>query len=508
MRRSRIAAAFCALVLSLPVLTAAAAPAPLLGRYSRYDAGEYVIVSSRSAAQARRIMEDLAKFQATLERMLGKRATRSSTPTTILITGTPDWDQWFKPLEGVTGYFRPGSFSNHMALDGDSSIDETLHVVFHEFTHYYLATRFAGDYPPWFNEGLAELMGYAHFERGMATLRIPTFRLNQARDGQWIPFERLIRVDHSDPEYQSHQLMPSFYAQSWLTVHYAMVANPEFRAQVFDYLAQLNMLVPQEEAARKAFGDLSTIDRKLYEYARTRVNSGAWTLGEIPAVQIATGEPMEPVESMALIADLMLDAAQSPRRVAPLIQGLEMEDPNKARPAVFMARVAQREGDSPSFDAAVARAQSALEPRDWRQRRELGYLLLTNALIANQMPGRSKDVVLGDVKRAMNLFAEAVAANGEDVETLWGYGASAVYLGIDLDRAEQSLLEAYGRAPTNADIAAALANLKSQQRDPDGMVPYLKDVIRFATDLQTRRWATNALIATEKFIEERDAKRR
>jgi len=36
-----------------------------VGMYQRYDAGDYVIVSSRGSAQARRIMEDLVKFRAT-----------------------------------------------------------------------------------------------------------------------------------------------------------------------------------------------------------------------------------------------------------------------------------------------------------------------------------------------------------------------------------------------------------------------------------------------------------
>src|SRR5262245_30520475 len=108
------------LALALSGAVSAAAPAPLLGSYARYDTGEYEIISSRSPAQARRIMEDLAKFRVTLEHMLNKRAASSPAPTTIVVTSTADWERWFRPLEGVTGYFRPGSFSNYMALNGDT----------------------------------------------------------------------------------------------------------------------------------------------------------------------------------------------------------------------------------------------------------------------------------------------------------------------------------------------------------------------------------------------------
>ena len=83
-----------------------------------------------------------------------------------------------------------------MAMNGDARPEYALHVMFHEYTHYYLASQFAGEYPPWFNEGLAELMGYAKFSKdNRAVLQIPMYRVYEARDGNWIPFERLIRVD-------------------------------------------------------------------------------------------------------------------------------------------------------------------------------------------------------------------------------------------------------------------------------------------------------------------------
>ena len=506
MRIRGIATVFGVLGLCLLGQASAASPAPLLGKYVRYDAGEYVIVSSRGEPQARRIVEDLAKFRATLEHMLNKRATRNTATTTIVVNSTADWDRWFRPLEGVTGYFRPGSFSNYMALNGDTSVDETLQVVFHEFTHYFLATRFAGEYPPWFNEGLAELMAYARFDKGVALLGNPAGRLNDLRKGEWIPFERLIRVDHDSPEYQTHRLLPSFYAQAWLTVHYGMVEDAEFRGQMLRYLADLNTLMPQEDAARKAFGDLAAVDRKLREYAKSaRMNRGAITIGEIAPVNVPRGQPLSDVDAMATVADLLLDSDAPRDRVMPLIQELDRSDSSKARPAILQARLAQRGRDNDAFDSAVAQAEASLGQGEWLQRRELGYLLLTNGLVAGQMGSNRGDAAIAnDVSRAKKLFADAVAYNKEDVQSLWGYGAAAVFLGKDLDQAEASLLAAYERAPTNADIAVSLANLKGRQHDPDGMIPYLEDAARFANDLQVRRWATETLIETEKFIAERD----
>jgi hypothetical protein len=36
------------------------------------------------------------------------------------------------------------------------------------------------------------------------------------------------------------------------------------------------------------------------------------------------------------------------------------------------------------------------------------------------------------------------------------------------------------------------------------MIPFLEDAVRFATDLHTRRWATDTLVQTRHFLKERE----
>src|SRR4051812_7476651 len=116
------------------VAIAAAAGEPRIGRFTRYDAGEFVIVTSRSGAQARHIIEDLGKFRVALERALGRRATQNSFPTVIVIASAADWRNWLQPREDVAGYFQRSRFSNYLSLNGDAPPEEALHVVFHEYT--------------------------------------------------------------------------------------------------------------------------------------------------------------------------------------------------------------------------------------------------------------------------------------------------------------------------------------------------------------------------------------
>jgi tetratricopeptide (TPR) repeat protein len=495
-----------AIACALSVLICLPASAePRVGKYVKYDTGDYVIVTSRSAHQARNFVEDLAKFRVTLERALGKRATRKSFPTTIVICGARDWNAWLQPRRNIAGYFQQASFSNYMSMNGDEPLEQALQVMFHEYTHYYLASQFAGEYPPWFNEGLAELMGNARFEKGKFIVGVPVHLVYEARDGKWIPFERLIRVDKSDPEYQSHRLMPSFYAQSWLTLHYGTVENRDFGRQIIQYLNQLNTLVPQEEAARKSFGDLGAADKLLRDYSRrSTLAQGAMDLGEVQAVALPEGTPLDEVDAIAVLADLMLETRLAPDRIRPLVESLERRDPDKARAAIFSVRLADAADDTAAFEQAVARAEGALAATDWEQRRELASVLLTRGMATDPLDDDKPEDSKHDLQRALKWFAEAVSHNDQDIEALWGLGAAATHLGQDLDAAEKALVAAYKLAPSTPEIAVALANLKNRQEKPDEMIPFLEDSVRYASDLGTRRWAAETLVEVRKHLAERD----
>jgi hypothetical protein len=493
----------CAAALTWPM--AAGAAEPRVGKLVKYDTGDFVILTSRSGSQAREIMQKLVKFRLTLEKALGKRAARSGIGTHIVILSNSDWEKYLTPRDRVAGFFSRGRFDNYMALDGDAD-DYAIYVMFHEYTHFYLSSQFAGEYPPWFNEGLAELMAYAKFGKdNRVVLQIPMFRVQEARDRNWIPFEKLITIDYRSPEYQSHKLATEFYAQAWLTVHYGMLEDREFGGKIFEYLNQMNKLVPQETAARNVFGDLAAIDAKLRTYSRkSSMSSGAIDLGVIPEVTLPKPQPLNDVDSLAALIDVMLATRGNPDRIRPLVESLLRREPQAARSHILAARLAEFENESPAFDAAVDRAGKLLAADDWIGRRDLATVLLTSADDMSAKSTRTTEDSNRDLKRALKWFAEGVERNNEDAKALWGLGTVLTRLNFDLELADTALQAAYQKVPASAAIAVSLANLKSRQEKPEDMVRYLKDTIRYAGDLGTRRWATETLEQMQAYIAERD----
>jgi len=492
----------CALALAIFAMGAVAGE-PRVGKYVKYDTGDFVIITSRSGSQAREIMQKLVKFRITLEKVLGKRAAKSGIGTHIIVMSGSDWEKYLQPRQQVAGYFQRARFSNYMAMNGDVG-EYAIYVMFHEYTHFYLSSQFAGEYPPWFNEGLAELMAYAKFMDTRTVLQIPMFRVREARDSDWIAFDRLIEIDHSSPEYQSHKLADSFYAQAWLTVHYGMVEERPFARQIFAYLNQLNKLVPQEEAARNVFGeDLGVVDAKLRAYSRnSNMGSGAIELGEVPEITLPKGEPMSEADSLAAIIDAMLAARLAPDRIRPLIDSLQRREPNVARSYILAARLAEFEDNSPAFDAAVTKAEGLFAADDWKSRRDLATVLLSSANDVNPMNTRTSDDTDRDLKRSLKWYGQAVEQNKDDAESLWGLGTVLTRLNHDLELADVSLQAAYARVPASASISMSLANLKARADEPEAMIPYLEDTIRLAGDLGTRRWATETLKQIQRSIAE------
>lgn len=484
------------LVLAAGLLASVAGAAePRIGKFVTYEMGDFTVITSRGGSQARQLIADLGKYRVLLEKALGRHATNTAIPTQILIVSDSDWRKYLQPRADVAGWFQRGNFTNYMTMNGEAERGVAVHVILHEYTHYYLASQFSGEYPPWFNEGLAEFMSYAKFDdQNKVVLQLSPDLMAEARDGDWIPFERLLKVDHYSPEYQSHKLMPSFYAQAWLTVHYGLIENRDFGRHMIDYLNELNSLTPIDAAAKDTFGDLAAADALLRAYSRNdRMMSGATRLDAVPAVTLPAPQPVTDTDALAVFIDVMLETRMAPERIRPLVESLARREPGAPRTHILSARLALADDDNAAFDRETAAAQAALTADDWQQRRELASVLLRASDGRNALSIRPAAESDHDLKRAFRLYAEALAHTNADIEVLWGFGSTATRLDQNLDLAEQALVAAYRRAPSNGNIAASLANLKGRQQDVEGMIVYLKDAERFATNLGMRRWATDTL---------------
>lgn len=157
-------------------------------------------------------------------------------------TVSPVWER--KTLT-VAGLFQPGAERNFIVID--LSAGHGWEVVFHEYVHLLLN----GNFPPmpaWFDEGFAEYFTTLKVsDREIDFGLVPDAEAN-ALAGQWMDTSQILAITHDSQEYNESDRRNSFYAQSWLMVHYFM------SKKMMDSVSQYLQLTQQEKVAqREAF---------------------------------------------------------------------------------------------------------------------------------------------------------------------------------------------------------------------------------------------------------------
>jgi hypothetical protein len=217
----------------------------------------------------------------------------------------------------------------------------------------------------------ATLIQYSRFEDTKVEIGMPIIA-----SSPWIPLARLFQLDRSSPEYRSETQAFSVHYGSWALVHLAVIEDPAFNKQLFDFLAALNNLHPIDKAMEKSFGvSADELDLRMRRYVQ-KASLDAFFEVKVPRVpppKIPPGRDMSEAESLAMLAEAMLAAGTKPERLAEMIDAAYRKAPDSPRVLALRMQLAVRDRD----DAALGRLLAELEPRasDARVARGAGLAL-------------------------------------------------------------------------------------------------------------------------------------
>ena len=245
----------------------------------------------------------------------------------------------------------------------------------------------------------------------------------EARDGDWIPFERLIRVDHNSPEYQSHKLANSFYAQ--------VLADRALRHGREPRIRQADVPVPEpaqqccgrsKKRPRPRSADLGVMDKQLRDYSRrsTSMSSGSMRLGEVPAVDAAPGKPVAELDALAIMRH-----HARPRGSRPIASGRwwsrwHAASPTSARAAILAARLARLAGRRGGFRPCRRQRRDCACAGDSRRAASSRACCCATALDFGPWSKLSTEDTERYLKRAMRCSAKASRTTTPTSEALWG----------------------------------------------------------------------------------------
>jgi tetratricopeptide (TPR) repeat protein len=459
-----------ALLTSLIVLPAMARERQLLELTTR----DFTLYSALGEKQTRYFATNMMAFDRVVTSASGAAARRGAGPTRIFLISAADWRDYFQPGANVLAFFTDDAgVSNDLVIPADGDRTESYRSIFHEYSHFIMRTQFSGYCPPWFDEGLAELLSTAQFREDRIVLPAPRGRLYDLAAGPWIPASTLFKVSHSSPEYRSHALAPSFYAQSWLVMNYAFVVNPPFLRQAVEYVLRLNRGEPQEAAAQAAFKrSFDEIDRELRAYAAGRT----FRNGEILSTteRTLTSAPIRRLtapESARVLGELGLRVPQSASRTEPLLLEAIAGQPTDARALAAHANVLAKKKDAAGAERLLAQVATSADRDQPDVAVAVGnahYVLAMQRLLPDAQASSSATPAQLDVKAfepnakelqlARDAYDRALRTDPENLAAAHGYALSCLSLRECFDESITALTRAQQVAPSSWVIAYDLAS--------------------------------------------------
>jgi hypothetical protein len=445
----------------------------------------------RSAAPPLRIF--LARDRASFAAWTGKRShsglfVATSRGNYAMVTAQPGVD---KDEEDPQAPIDPGS----------------RHVLFHEYTHYIMATQGAR-VPSWYNEGFAEYMATTRFrDDGSYSLGCPPrYRTQWMQYLQWLPMARVMEAEdvaelvrRAGGYVRTRREATDGYAQSWYAVHF-FNDDKQRAAQLREYLRLWSSGTRSEQTVRGAFGlSYAELDARIQEHARQpKLSCVAIRPAQpfaLPQVQM---RPLSRAEAHYHVGDLLLSMFGPTDAALKLLEraaALEPGDPS-ALAALARAQLLRAEGDEPDAAAALQQAERYLA----RAQQSAGTDAQTQALVgdlhrlrARQLKARSEDGVSAELTSSRAAYRKAIRADDALAEAYYGLGLT--YLIEDGTSQEPVVvLEAAAYLlPLDPHIALAFARLQIARGNPLQAVPALEHVLRWSKHERDRAHVRKAI---------------
>lgn len=357
---------------------------PAHATWQKASSDHFVIYADQPPEKIRKFADRLERYHDAMriEFNFQKAVPSPSNRVTVFVVGSVDKVQeiFGKGGDFVQGFYKPragGSIAiiPQFSMNGEEA-SESERVLYHEYAHHFMFTATSYQYPLWVVEGFAEFYGTSRFDTdGSVSFGLMAeHRQSDFTYGVEVPINELVDtasyLKNKDIEYDS------FYGQAWLLFHYLQFKDGG-REQLAQYLKLTSAGKPEIEAAKTAFGDLSSLSKELRRYMKNRkwsyrtVGADKINVGSIEVTPLSAGaSEMMPIKIMSKNGVDEKQAAE----LLPRARKVGSKYPND--PAV-QAALAEAEFDAGHDEEAIAAADRALaiEPQNIEAEIQRGYAL-------------------------------------------------------------------------------------------------------------------------------------
>jgi len=261
-------------------------------------------------------------------------------PVYVVVFGSEKEYAPYRFNEVATAYSFGGADRDYIVMGRTG--DEAARIAVHEYVH--LVARHAGlRFPPWLNEGVAELYSTLRMQGDKALVGdlIPG-RLQALFTEKWIPLSALLSAPQGSPLYNEKNRAGGFYAESWALVH-MLSLSPEYSPKYSEFLNTVHGGMDSEAALAKVYGKtVPAVEQDLNAYFR-----GNQFYARLYPVKLASARENFPaMPAPAFDVKLALaDLTNRPGKEADtrkVLEDLTREDPKRPEPWAGLGYLAWR----------------------------------------------------------------------------------------------------------------------------------------------------------------------
>jgi len=312
----------------------------------------FEVYSCATTQQVTKLLERLEQFRGVYSMLAGAQAVASPP---IVVMAFPDHKSFkpFLPLydgkpANMSAFFIRGSDENMIALSVADSEPRALDSIFHEYSHLLLRHN-DHFWPLWLKEGMAEI--YSTLEiTGPQTIRIGVpieHHIRLLKSTRLMSLRELFRISRESADYNEGERQGIFYSESWLLVHYLMVADNGARKTRF---GQLTSLLRAGQSPDQAFTNalgmsLAATEAQLRKYLEQgKFDSVPLSVrAELVAKPAMAFRTLAPVEVCFRLGDLLL-RINRPEPAAQYFQEAQRLAPRSPLAAEGMGLLAAQSG--------------------------------------------------------------------------------------------------------------------------------------------------------------------
>lgn len=448
---------FVAAFLALMVFCGFTAPAQAAWYEASSD--HFVIYADDREENIREFAENLERYHSALALVTGREVEKPS-PSNRLVIFVVGSQGDIRRLAGenartVAGFYiaRAGgsvAFVQDVRMGSGEPTFSTV-VLLHEYAHHFLISSSSFAMPRWLSEGSAEFFATTSFNRdGSVQLGRPArHRAAELAYADGVTIEQLLDAEL----YQNRRgrRYDAFYGRSWALFHY-LTFNEGRAGQLTAYWNRIAQGEPSLDAARAAFGDLTTLDREIDRYLRQRrmlslrIAPERVAIGEVHLRALPEGEAEMMAVRIRSQRGVNEDTAPAVLEDARRIAARHPNDPG------VLAALAEAEYDAGNDSEAIAAADRALALDASRTN---AYVQKGLALFRMAKDADDQETAYA---QAMAPFSALNAIENDHPLPLMYYYRSFAERGVEPNQtARDALQQAAGLAPFDHSLAMSVA---------------------------------------------------